>query len=222
MRNNGNKNILKLVASTLLCAILFASFGAFALGSVKKESPQSTEAPTESTSQSTEATQPTNNSAYVANGPTIHTTDAAANTKPYFRQVCVSSILPKSNGISYGPDNLIDKKPHTAWVEGADGDGIYENISVKGVQGKVKGIKILNGYNKSKDIYYKNNRVAELVIYVQGQEIVVSLNDIYGEYNMIYFDEPIYLNGTEIILQITDIYEGSKYDDTCIREIELF
>ena len=58
----------------------------------------------------------------------------------------------------YGAHNLFDKDGATAWVEGVKGDGIGEFVYVGMGDRLNEKICIVNGYQKSRDLYFKNNR----------------------------------------------------------------
>jgi len=61
---------------------------------------------------------------------------------------------------NYAPENLIDKKYNTAWVEGKDGDGIGEWIEFEFNENVlISGISFLNGYTKSQGTFSTNNKV---------------------------------------------------------------
>ena len=77
-----------------------------------------------------------------------------------FGKICVavSSRLPNANGIDYGPRNLIDHNPATAWVEGAAGDGVGEWVSLSfDYPMKFSRIFIRSGDCKSEETFSKNN-----------------------------------------------------------------
>ncbi len=75
--------------------------------------------------------------------------------------VCASSVLAPWRDVTYGPANMFDDRLDTAWVEGADGDGIGERFTVKfDTVTAINGVSLLNGYHKSNELFHKNGRVA--------------------------------------------------------------
>jgi len=74
----------------------------------------------------------------------------------------VSSELDEVNPFEelgeYGAHNLFDKDGSTAWVEGVKGDGIGESVYIGMGDRLNEIICIVNGYQKSRSIYFKNNR----------------------------------------------------------------
>lgn len=59
----------------------------------------------------------------------------------------------------YGGHNLFDKSKYTAWVEGVEGPGTGEYFYLAMGEEFPEQMIIFNGYQKSKDIFAKNNRV---------------------------------------------------------------
>jgi len=57
----------------------------------------------------------------------------------------------------YGAINLGDNNPATCWAEGAEGNGVGEYIYMT-IPKNIRGIRIRNGYQKSKNLYEANNR----------------------------------------------------------------
>ncbi|NLW48798.1 MAG: DUF4424 family protein [Firmicutes bacterium] len=143
-------------------------------------------------------------------------------------QAKASSVLQGKD--EYKAMNVADLSSRSAWVEGVKGDGIGESITLtlkKPI--KVNQIGIIPGYTKSRELYFANNRVAEVKIVIDDTyTITKSLADEYVSfspyspkaYQMIdlgKYNKPV----TNIVITITKVYKGSKYDDTCISEILL-
>lgn len=122
----------------------------------------------------------------------------------------------------YPPINAVDDNVNTAWVEGAEGDGIGEwlEFEAAGIH-EVSGIKLINGYAKSEDLYYANNRIKKLRIELPGvTTIEKSLEDGIFDYQIIDFEKVIDVKN--IIITILEVYPGNKYNDTCISEIKIY
>ena len=64
----------------------------------------------------------------------------------------------------YGGHNLFDKEGSTAWVEGVQGSGIGEYILFGIGKSIPDQMVILNGYQKNKDVFTKNNRVKTIKV----------------------------------------------------------
>ena len=149
----------------------------------------------------------------------------------------------------------------TAWVEGAEGDGIGEwvivpvkpcnEITEERLSGSRKhrydgdftvSLFVCNGYQKSLDLYRKNNRVREAKIsvyaaaYSAGQddayllwnpeciyeEVITVPDENYSEHDFFMpFPEKYSTEFCELYLklEIRSVYKGTKYSDTCISNM---
>lgn len=140
----------------------------------------------------------------------------------------------------YPITNILDKKIDTAWVEGVEGDGIGEWLSLDIYTEKKKDYDpysivlfgIIPGYLKSDKTWEENNRIktALLVIktpspgYANASEsyavIRLKMRDYKG---LQIFSVSRYQrygsDDKKIWLIIEDVYKGTKYSDTCISEI---
>lgn len=168
----------------------------------------------------------------------------------------------------YEITKINDDDYDTAWVEGKKDDSIGEWVIIKvndynkdydffehyrkhDIDNFTVRLKICNGYQKSKDLYYKNNRVKNAKITVYAVPITIGINDAGFEWNpdivlekdIVLSDEiqenPIHLNYEAIFLNFTlpeeyeepneiefyikleikSVYKGTKYQDTCISEL---
>jgi hypothetical protein len=68
---------------------------------------------------------------------------------------------------TYGPTNLLDGDPATAWCEGAAGAGVGEAVLLK-LPGAGT-LQIVNGYSKSPDRFAQNGRVERVEVVLLGQ-----------------------------------------------------
>ncbi len=135
---------------------------------------------------------------------------------------------------TYNSSNAIDSNFATAWVEGVDGDGTGECITLylDGIH-KISSVKIYNGYLKTKRRYSINGRASKVVIeagdgytqtadlnvmYPPEQEIAFS-DDELGE-TEIMFTQPCETD--KISITIMGVVSGTKYKDTAISEIEVY
>jgi hypothetical protein len=142
----------------------------------------------------------------------------------------------------YPIENIMDNNINTCWAEEQkdrsyssydnDESGIGEYIFITTVRKTkekgftyeeeklLKGIKIINGYSKSESTYMNNNRVKEIEIELSDkQRMTFVLEDNNMDFQTLLFPEPI--KTTHVKIFIRDIYKGTKYNDTCISEIEL-
>jgi hypothetical protein len=91
----------------------------------------------------------------------------------------------------YGGYNLFDRDPATAWVEGMEGDGVGEAFTI-GIGEELKeNMYILNGYQKSGELFKQNNRIKtlRLSLYI-GFMIPGDVTEIYAYFYVVPFGEP--------------------------------
>ncbi len=122
----------------------------------------------------------------------------------------------------YPVENIFDNNPNSAWVKGKPGDGIGEWIEV-GFEPEfnLSQIKIINGYAKSKEIYSANNRVKKVVVnFSNGKPQEFILQDNILGFQTLKLPKPVKVDSLKITIK--DIYQGTKYNDTCISEIQFF
>lgn len=132
---------------------------------------------------------------------------------------CVSSVLPGQGTNSYGPQNALDNRTDTAWVEGASGQGIGEAfILVFDQQVQLNSLKIKNGYGKSARTFSRNSRVRNLrATTSDDQEMAITLMDTsdwqatnaLAKFGKIHW----------IMFEIDAVFPGSHYRDTAITEL---
>ena len=134
--------------------------------------------------------------------------------------VCASSVLPKWRTVTYGPANMFDGRLDTAWVEGVDGVGAGERITLMFDSERfVSGISFLNGYHKSNDLFQKNGRITAIdVATSSGEQLTAEVADDPGE-QVRTFDRPARLKW--ITISIASAVAGTKYTDTAISEMRV-
>jgi len=164
------------------------------------------------------------------NGPWIITGSSAESggkkikyiTDWHFEASSVFSEIVGGQNVTYHPANAFDFKRETAWVEGNPGDGIGEWIAAQSEQEQfLSGIELVNGFAKSKETYYNNNRVKRILIeFSDGTEITENLEDDLLELQSIDFGHEV--KTTSLKTTIMEVYPGNKYRDTCISEIRFF
>lgn len=125
------------------------------------------------------------------------------------------------NGMTHTADSVLDGDDSTAWVEGADGQGIGDGLDFSFDDTyKVSGMYIKAGFQLDDETYYKNSRPKEItLVYYDGTEETVELEDYNGEQRIV-FDHPVNTRG--VVMRIESVYEGDAYEDTCITEISFF
>ncbi|MBC8103644.1 MAG: hypothetical protein H7Z41_13790 [Cytophagales bacterium] len=142
-----------------------------------------------------------------------------------------SSALPGS-GTAYGAKNAFDGKVPTAWIEGADGDGVGQWVeytlrdrSELSQNPSVNALAIFNGYRKSRDLWRKNGRVRRLRMSVNGKpwgEIALVDSFAYQKVNVKPFPIPSKRRSVVVRFTIASVYRGTTYRDTALSEIEFY
>lgn len=135
-----------------------------------------------------------------------------------YETYCVSSMLKPQYGNSYGALNLFDGSTGTAWVEGASGNGIGEWITIEfEALRRVKSIHVQNGYQKSPDIFAKNNRVRQIRVLFSGGESQIFILDDKLSAQLLSLRPPVSAYWMQFI--IDDVWAGNKYKDTAITKL---
>ena len=146
----------------------------------------------------------------------------------------------------YAAWRVFDCDNKTSWVEGADDEGIGEELTFKAYPEfvNVSGIEILPGVTTSDRLFKLNNRPKIITIQYRCSEIssmgaeryVVFSKEIVlkdeKKFQRFMFDDAItkYISDYDLkhnkktqfggfIIAIKDVYKGSKYNDTGIAEI---
>ena len=135
------------------------------------------------------------------------------------------------SGGDYDVHNLTDEDYSTAWVEGIEGTGIGESITITNLNPEqpVCGIAIAPGYQKNENVFFANAMPTSLLVQYGDEEKII---DNYQEtaeeairqgstYTYLAdFKEPVLAD--EVKVTITAVREGTKYDDTCISGLWLY
>jgi hypothetical protein len=142
-----------------------------------------------------------------------------------FVQVAASSHLPADRYGTYFPYAAVDGSKETAWVEGAAGAGIGEWIELTFPDEIELHILRLNvGFDESADLFAKNNRIKRAtLVFSNGERSTVEFADTRGFQDFSMARAPgTSLKTTSIRIIIDEVYPGTKYDDTCLAEVEVY
>lgn len=118
----------------------------------------------------------------------------------------------------YSAYNLIDGDPKTAWVPTGNKSGIGEWVEFSfGEPMQINSLSLVNGYAKSEASFSGNNRIKTAMLqFDDGKSSKVSLKDS---------SKPQIISVRKktrtIRLTIFEVYKGTKYDDTCLSDVEL-
>ncbi|WP_082281026.1 NADase-type glycan-binding domain-containing protein [Leptospira kirschneri] len=181
--------------------------------------------------------------------------------------IIATSNMPGQTSKQYSTDNLGDSNFQTAWCtnKGPKGESIafmqWTSLSGSGIsyfdfekvyrsyKYRAK-LLIHNGYGKSEETYYNNNRIkkAKLKVYEAGMHegegggrsyiskdpflIAVKELEFSEKLGLQIFDLEFDLKGRNgvkgfselgmfYIFEIEEVYKGKKYNDTCISELDV-
>lgn len=148
------------------------------------------------------------------------TTDRSAFAAKY----CVTSALVSQHDAAgllnaYGPQNLFDGNPATAWCEGVAGPGNGQEITVEFARPViVSRITVVNGYAKSAATFANNNSIHTLTaVWPDGTASPLDLADSMTP-NSIATNHAAPV--TRLRLRIESVNGGSKWPDSCISELQ--
>jgi len=142
-----------------------------------------------------------------------------------FADVSASSYLPADQYGSYGPYAALDGARETSWVEGSSGPGVGEWIELSFPSAIELHMLTLDvGFDASADLFEKNNRFKQAtVLFSTGEQTNIAFDDARGlqEFAMVRSRGPN-IETTSVRVIIDEVHPGSKYDDTCLAEIQVW
>ncbi|MBD3360797.1 hypothetical protein GF366_03280 [Candidatus Peregrinibacteria bacterium] len=134
--------------------------------------------------------------------------------------ISTSSVLVDETnvGFNYEGEMVGDKDFSTAWCSGEGGTG---DVLTMEFSEPVKASKlgIVPGFARDEKIYFQNNRIKKLKMVFDGEEEVFNLPDEYRMHFLNFCEECTF---QKVDFIVEEVYEGSKYDDTCIAEIDFW
>jgi LysM repeat protein len=138
--------------------------------------------------------------------------------------VSASSFLRTDRYGQYQPWMAVDGALSTAWVEGVDGDGVGQSIVLSFPQTvELHSIVLDVGYDKSADVFAKNNRIKKATLVLStGEQLTLDLADARGLQTISLARAPGRVETTYVKVVIDEVYPGSRYDDTCLAEIQVW
>lgn len=128
---------------------------------------------------------------------------------------------------SFPLTHLFDNNQATAWVfsgtgkhaeYGSTGFGLHLSREDGRKPCTLDSIWVMNGYNKSRKLFFGNNRITELKLYVDWKFVkTVALTDSMGWHKISIARQPI----KDIALRFTKFQKG-RDNDVCVSEIALY
>jgi len=145
-----------------------------------------------------------------------------------FAFACASSALPTDQWGQYWAWSAIDGSLETTWAEAGrlghepepSGPGIGEWIMLVFPEAiEVHRIGVDVGFDESASYFAKNNRLKRATLrFSKGDFVELSFDDVRG----VQMTDIPPVKTTYVRLVIDDVYPGSRYDDTCVSEIEVW
>lgn len=129
---------------------------------------------------------------------------------------------------NYHPNYALDDDPKTAWVEGVEGDGIGESISVRlSSLRKAKTLKLVlfTGYQKSKGLFAANGVPTRVTVTVKGAggetsgTAQLELKPVMGPQT---FTVPLDGGLRDVTVRIDAVKKGATYADTVLSDMQFF
>ena len=154
----------------------------------------------------------------------------------YQVSVTATSELTPREGISYGAENIINSNRANAWVEGAEGNGIGESVSIskKYDNGSADtdydcfffpGLCIVNGMSPDADAWGQYNRVKTLKMYFNEEYLCdLCLTDTMKPQYISLSGFHLSAKNNETVtfrFEIADVYPGMGQAETAITGIEI-
>ncbi len=150
---------------------------------------------------------------------------AEARNLSLFASASASSVFPSDRWGTYHALSVIDGMLSQPWVEGVVGPGLGEWIllTFPGMI-EVERIGFDVGYDRDDDIFFANNRLKKAtIIFSNGEQVELTFSDARGVQMIPLVRAPgPPIQTTFVKVVIEEVYPGSKYDDTCVGEIEVW
>lgn len=131
-----------------------------------------------------------------------------------------SSTL-QETGYNHSPMNICDKDTASDWSEGAYGRGVGEWIELSfGAKVPVDAVVIYPGFWKTEKLFNENCRPASMeLLFSDGSTVPVAFPDEMSPTTVLLSRT---VNTQWIRFTVNSVFSGSKYQDLCISEIQVF
>jgi hypothetical protein len=129
---------------------------------------------------------------------------------------------------NYHPSYALDEDPRTAWVEGREGEGVGESLTVpvaKLPTASAVRFEIAPGYQKSEVLFAANAVPKDVTLEIIDRGRVVVSRDVALERKLgwqeVSIDLPAGSGLDAVRLTIRSVWPGKTYKDTCISDVRV-
>lgn len=143
-----------------------------------------------------------------------------------FTATATSTLVEPGKPADYlGPEKAIDGDISTAWVEGAEGPGTGESLTIDlGATMEVRTVGIFPGFAKNPRVYYGNNRVKKVRLeFSDGTEVIETFDDEVG-LRYVYVTDSTTGEGVDtewVKVTVLEAHGALEWNDTCISEVAI-
>lgn len=154
---------------------------------------------------------------------------------PFVKISTDQPLIDSKRPFMYTIQNAFDGNPATAYVENTD-DDLFEiefKFEITSNFLTIDKIKIINGYAKSNDLYFNNNRIKKFSfssfdMNSHGEDEEEVWNRLWEKYKDTVLPDSLKLYEVQLIpvdlylitFSVDEIQRGNKYSDTCIAELD--
>ena len=154
---------------------------------------------------------------------------------PFVEITASQPLVDSKRPFMYTIQNAFDGNPATAYVENTD-DDLFEiefKFEITSNFLTIDKIKIINGYAKSNDLYFNNNRIKKFSFSSfdmdsHGEDEEEVWNRLWEKYKNTVLPDSLKLYEVQLIpvdlylitFSVDEIQRGNKYSDTCIAELD--
>lgn len=122
---------------------------------------------------------------------------------------CSFPLIEAKHPFKYTLQNAFDANPATSFVEDTEDNSTFIHLFPDSFPA-CKKIKLINGYAQNQQLYQNNNRVKSIADRKDTQRVTLKDNTLESQ----IFDWKDYS------IHSTDLYKGTKYNDTCLAEVD--
>ena len=156
---------------------------------------------------------------------TCITEDFRLNGRNSISIKCSDFLWDERYPLRYSLQNAFDGDPATSYVENTEDD--LMRITFRRLNNIRTNLKttfaIINGYAANKDLYAANNRIRKCGIENnEDSPFIAEIDDNIMSRQIKTINRPEDAYTGLFVFVVTDIYKGSKYNDTCIAELNFY